>query len=59
MMEMWHKMENDVAIWNIEFCKKLKFVYRKTVANIQTIKSVAKWKKKKIIHRLPFPSKLK
>ena len=46
-MEMWHKMENDVAIWNIEFCKKLKFVYRKTVSNIQTIKSVAKWKKKK------------
>ena len=40
-------MENDVAIWNIEFCKKLKFVYRKTVANIQTIKSVAKGKKEK------------
>ena len=37
-MEMWHQMENDVAVGNIEFCKKLKFVCRKIVANIQTIK---------------------
>ena len=38
---------SDLAIWNIEFCKKLKFVYRLIGANVQTMKSVVKEEKKK------------
>ena len=40
---MWQNEEwSDLAIWNTEFCKKLTFVYRIIIANIQTIKSMAK-----------------
>ena len=47
-MEMQNKTESEVTqqIRSIEFWKKLK-VYRIIVANIQTIKSVAKGKKEK------------
>ena len=33
-------------MWKAEFCKKLKCEYRIIVVNIQTIKSMAKGKKK-------------
>ena len=52
-MEMWHRERSDLAIWNIRFCKKLKFVYRIIVANIQTIKSMANGEKKEFKQQQP------
>ena len=36
-------------MWSIGFCKKLNFVYRIIVVDIETIKSMAKGKKKKLV----------
>ena len=44
-------------MWNVEFCKRLKCEYRIIVVNIQTIKSMAKGKKKKKDMQQTRPSK--